>query len=220
MTRNPLDLGGRAGWIRLSAAPIVLLAATGHPSHAAVATPTAGQTEPPAGPRLSISITDGQHTARPGERLSYLIRVQDTGPASLPHLAVTQTLPSGVRLVSVSHGGRAYAGAITWHIRLPGHSTATFRSVLRLLRPPAGTQRLAAVACAAAQPSKPLVCAAHLDSLPADKAGQTGAGAVGGRAGGTPLGDIVGVLSALALAGVLAVGGRRFWLRRRLRQAD
>jgi len=228
MTRNPLDLDDRAGWIRLGAVPIVLLATVGHPSHAPHGTPAAAKAEPPAGPQLSISITDGQHTARPGERLSYLIQVQDTGPASLPRLAVTQTLTSGTRLVSASHGGVASASLITWHVRLAGHSTATFRSVLRLLRPPTGTQRLAAVACAATQHGKPLVCAAHLDTLPAAAlAGQAGARRAagqsrqtGGRGGGTPVGGTVSVLAALAVAAVAAAGGWRLWRHRRLRQAD
>jgi hypothetical protein len=133
-------------------------------------------------------------------------------------------VPSGMRLVSASPGDRVSAGRITWHVGLAGHSAARMRSTLRLQRIPGREQRLAAVACAAAQHGKPPICAAHLDLLPGGLATASPAGTaaqsrpqIGGR---TLLGGAAAALAALAVAGVLAFGGRRFWLRRRLRQTD
>jgi len=229
MVGNPLAQDGDrvswAGWVRFGTIPVVVLAAVAspRPTSGATAHPSVTAT-PPAGPRLSISITDGQHTARLGEQLSYLIRVQDSGPDRVPDLTVTQTMPSGMRLVSASPGDRVSAGRITWHVRLAGHSAARMRSTLRLQRIPGREQRLAAVACAAAPHGRPLICAAHLDLLPGGLAAASPAGAAaqsrqpGSRE--TLLGGAAAALAALAAASVLVFGGRRFWRRRRLRQTD
>jgi len=137
------------------------------PTHGKRHTPTV-TAHPPRVPSLSISVADGRTAARPGDRLAYRVSVTNSGGAGARYLKVTLTLPPEVRLMSASGHGAARAGKVTW--RAPGLAAghaATF-SVLGVLRPtPPGLIRLAAVACAVARVSGPVVCAAHLDRLPA-----------------------------------------------------
>jgi uncharacterized repeat protein (TIGR01451 family) len=221
MTRSPLGEGrtgaGLATWVRVGAFPVMVLTAVGPPGHVRLVPPHPTVSVPvPAGPQLSISITDGRHTARPGQQLSYLIRVLDAGRAGSADLTISQTLPGGTRFLSASDGGRVSGGQIIWHITLGGHSADTVRSAVRLIRPPAGVLRLAAVACAATQRSRPLVCAAHLDQLPAGAALSRPATV---RGSGTMAGGAAGALAAAAAAVLLALGGWRLWVRRRPRHA-
>jgi len=61
------------------------------------------------------------------------------------------------------------------HHRLARGRTRTFLVTARVTRPPAQMLRLAAIACVAlAGARQPIVCAAHLDKLPAATAGKAG----------------------------------------------
>ena len=168
----------------------------------------------PAVPRLSISVTDGQTAVKPGDQLTYLVSVQNGGTGNAPHLTITQTLPPGLKFVSASGHGAAAGGQVSWSAGLPAGGSQTFRMVTRVTPTPARTLRLAVVACAAAQgSSRPIVCAAHLDRLPA--AATLSARRASGSSGIPPLGYAGAALGVLAL-GVLAVlAGRRVRLRRR-----
>jgi len=160
----------------LIAMPIAVLPGHSVPSASASAsarasasrpTPTA-KASPPAVPGLSISVTDGRTAVKPGDQLTYLVSVKDSGTRSAPHLKITQTLPAGLELLSASSHGVAAKGQVVWLTSIPAGGAETFTVVARVTRTPAQLLRLAAVACAASQGSTtPIVCAAHLDQLPA-----------------------------------------------------
>jgi uncharacterized repeat protein (TIGR01451 family) len=189
-------------------------AATGHPVAAATGHPPASRTAPAAPatrePGLSISVIDGHVTASPGERLTYTVTVRDTGTAAAQHLKITQTLSPGLRLLSASGNGTATARQVTWHTTVPAGATRTFQVTARVTQAPARQARLAAIACAALPgASQPVVCAAHLDRLPA----ALSAAASGGPGGNLP-GYAAAGLAALA-AGLLTVTAARRVRRRR-----
>lgn len=143
------------------AAGFTTLTSMALPAHAS-ATPAT------AAPGLEISVSDGRAAVRPGDRVTYLVRVQDTGSRPVHRLEVTQALPAGVQFVSASDGGTAAAGRVTWHASLAAGGTDEVRATVLVTRIPAKTVRLAAVACAALPAdSRPVICAAHLDPLPA-----------------------------------------------------
>lgn len=213
----------------LIAMPVALLSGHSAPAATASATASASATarpsaspsshgttaQSPAGPRLSISVTDGRTAVKPGDQLTYLVSVQNSGTRSTPQLKITQTLPAGLKFLSASGHGVVAGGQVAWSADLLAGGTETFRVVTQVTRTPAWTLRLAAVACAAAQGSnRPIVCAAHLDRLPA--AATVSTARASGSSGLAPLGYAGAGLGALALGGVLAVlYGRRIRMRRR-----
>lgn len=232
--------------IRFAAIPVVLLSVHGatvatvsSPSPAARATATspaarATATSPtakkktaspkaaarlPRVPGLRISIGDGRTMAQVGDQLTYTVLVQNSGARRSPRLAITQTLPPGLRFVSASSHGVAKAGSVIWHADLPAGGKDTFSLQAQVTRSAARQSRLAAVACATLTGSRtPIVCAAHLDRLPGAPA------AASGRRAATPATSTmpsyaVGALAVLA-AGVLAiVAGLRVRVRVRRRRA-
>jgi hypothetical protein len=127
---------------------------------------------------------------------------------------ITQTLSAGLEFLSASPHGTAANGQVAWYAGIAAGGTQTFRVVARVTRPAVQLLRLAAVACAAADgSSRPIVCAAHLDRLPAAAAAPASRGAGPSRL--VLLAYAVAVLVVLA-AGVLAViTFRRLRLRRR-----
>ena len=143
---------------------IPVAAATGHP-----AVPrTAPALPSPRTPGLTISVTDGRAAATAGDRLTYTVSIRDTSITAAPHLKITQTLSPGLQLISASGNGVATAGQIAWHASLPAGGTRTFQVTALVTRTPARELRLAAIACAALPgSSRPVICAAHLDQLPA-----------------------------------------------------
>jgi uncharacterized repeat protein (TIGR01451 family) len=167
-------------------------------------------------PGLTISVSDGQTTANAGEQLTYLVSIRDAGTTAVPHLKITQTMPPGVKFLSASRQGVATGGQVAWYASIPAGATETFRVTARVTQTPARQLRLAAVACATPQGSRrPLVCAAHLDRLPA-------AAAAGGSAP-QAAGPSEARLAAYAGAGlgvvVLIVGGLAVAAARRRRQS-
>jgi uncharacterized repeat protein (TIGR01451 family) len=159
----------------------------------------------PRGPALAISINDGRVAARAGDKLSYTVTVRDTGTAAAPHLGITQTLSTGLEFLSASDHGMAKSGRVSWSTGLPAGGTRTFRVVARVTKTPATLLRLAAVACVTPQDStRPIVCAAHLDRLPAvakpgARSSQSGAAVTYTAAG----------LAVLALGMLTAFAARR-----------
>jgi uncharacterized repeat protein (TIGR01451 family) len=187
-----------------------------------IAVPVAGAPHPAvraqasAGPALTISVSDGRTAANPGDRLTYVVTLRDTGQAGAPHLEVTQTLPPGLDFLSASPRETATGGKVTWPAAIPAGGTQTFRMVGRVTRTPARLLRLAAVACASARGgSRPIVCAAHLDRLPAATSASVSRT---GRLAGMPALAYAGVgLVLLVAAAFAALARRRVRLRR---QAD
>jgi uncharacterized repeat protein (TIGR01451 family) len=168
----------------------------------------------PAAPALTISVGDGRKAANAGDRLTYLVSVKNGGTGGAPHLKITLTLSAGLDFLSASPHAVPARGQVAWSAGIPAGGTGTFHVAARVARTPPRLLRLATVACASAQGgSRPIVCAAHLDRLPA--AAAASAPRAAGPAGTVPLGWIVAALAALA-AGVLGViARRRRWRLRR-----
>lgn len=119
-------------------------------------------------PGLTVSVTDGRIAVRAGDELTYTVTVRDTGTVAAPRLKVTQTMPPGLEFLSASAHGAVAGGQVAWSAGLPVGGTRTFHVVTRVTETPATLLRLAAVACVTLPDSKnPIVCAAHLDRLPA-----------------------------------------------------
>lgn len=189
---------------------IPVAAATGHP----VASRTASPVPSPRTPGLTISVTDGRAAATAGNRLTYTVSVRDTGIAAAPDLKITQTLSPGLEFLSASGKGVATAGRVAWHASLPAGGTQTFRVTALVTRTPARELRLAAVACVALPGgSRPTVCAAHLDQLPAAAVAAPAAGSGSSRSNLTVY--AAAGLAVLAAGLLTVIAGRRIRLRRR-----
>jgi uncharacterized repeat protein (TIGR01451 family) len=129
----------------------------------------------PGVPELTISVSDGQVSVRPGETLTYRVSLRNTGTGTAARLEVTQTLSAGLEVTWASGNGVPKAGRVAWSAAVPAGGTRTFVVTARVTRPPAQMLRLAAVACVALPGSRqPVVCAAHLDRLPAAAAAPAG----------------------------------------------
>jgi uncharacterized repeat protein (TIGR01451 family) len=169
--------------------------------------PTASAAPASRTPGVTISVSDGQVTARAGEKLTYTVSVRNSGAIAVPRLKVAQTLAAGVEFLSASDHGVAKGGNVSWTASLPVGGRQTFVDVTRVTRTPATLLRLAAVACVTLPKSgSPLVCAAHLDRLPALAAAS--ASRSGHSAGNGPTYTAAG-LAVLALGLLTAIIARR-----------
>ena len=188
---------------------------TGSPQPAASLRQPAARVRQPAVPGLTVSVSDGRTAVQPGDQLTYLVSVRDAGVHGAPHLKITQTLSQGLQFLSASSQGVAANRQVTWNASIPAGGTRTFSMVARVTRTPASLLQLAAVACVATMGgSRPIVCAAHLDRLPA-----AAAAAASRAAGPTRAALLTYAAGALAVlvAGVLAaIAYRRLRTRRRL----
>jgi uncharacterized repeat protein (TIGR01451 family) len=200
--------------VGLIAMPAVMAAshpAASHqaPSHAASAASAAKASQAPG---LTISVSDGHVAARAGDELTYLVSVRNTGAVAVPRLKVTQTLSSGLEILSASDHGVATSGHVSWSASLPVGGKRTFSVATRVTRTPTTLLRLAAIACVALPgSSRPIVCAAHLDRLPAAAVKPT---ARAGHSVGNVLTYTAAGLAVLALGLVAVVARRRGRLRR------
>jgi uncharacterized repeat protein (TIGR01451 family) len=141
------------------------------PSHAAHSAPTPVTTTFTAAPQLAIAVADGRTSAAVGDQLTYTITVHNLGTTTANGLQISESLPSGLKLVSADHGGTANGARVTWTLDLKPGGQSTVTTVGRVGQTPSSLLRLAAVACATAEHgSKPLVCATHSDLLPAGAA--------------------------------------------------
>ena len=191
--------------VGLMAIPVA--AATGHP----VASRTARAM--PRTPGLTISVTDGRDAATAGDRLTYTVRVRDTGIAAASHLKITQTWSPGLEFLSASGHGVATTGQVAWRASLPAGGTRTFRLTALVTRTSALELRLAAIACVALPGGgRPIVCAAHLDQLPAAAAAPAARPA--SSSGHLPV-YAAGGLAVLAAGLLTAIAGRRMRPKRR-----
>jgi uncharacterized repeat protein (TIGR01451 family) len=115
---------------------------------------------------LRIGIDDGHSVVRPGDRLTYITSISNTGQQKTPDLLLSQTLVPGLKLVSSTPKGTVSGGRITWKSALPSGKTDRFSVTVQVGRMSGQLQRLAAVACASTRTGKrPIVCAAHSDRL-------------------------------------------------------
>jgi uncharacterized repeat protein (TIGR01451 family) len=191
------------GLIAMPAAMAASHPAAGNPKP----THTASAARSSRTPGLTISISDGHVTARAGDKLTYTVSVRNSGAVAVRRLKVTQTLSSGLKFLSASDHGVAAGGAVSWTGGLPVGGKRTFVDVTRVTSTPATLLRLAAVACVTLPGSSgPLVCAAHLDRLPAAAAAST-------ARSGHPIGNVLTYtaagVAALALGLLTAIVARR-----------
>ena len=185
------------------------------PAAMAVSHPTASHSNPPhtasAGrasraPGLTISISDGHVAARAGDELTYAVSVRNSGAVAVRRLKVTQTLSSGSEFISASERGVAASGDVSWSASLPVGGKRTFVDVARVTRTPSTLRSLAAVACVTLPgSSRPVVCAAHLDRLPAVAAPASRSG----HSVGNGPAYIAAGLAVLALGLLTAIIARR-----------
>jgi len=168
-------------------------------------------------PALSIGVSDGMNTAKPGDLLSYTVNIRNLGSANAPPLEVALTLPPAFTLLSASGGGAKAAGQVKWQVSLPAGHSGAFRVVGRVGDTPRQLLRLDAVACAtAAKGAKPIVCAAASNELPA---GAAAAAATHGRLAASPSANHViryVLVTAAAVVLLLLLAGVALMARRRL----
>jgi len=192
------------GLIAMPAAMAVSHPAPSHPR----ASRSASATRATRAPGITISVGDGRAAARAGDELTYTVIVRNSGAVNVPRLKVTQTLSAGLQFVSASADGVAASGHVNWSARLPVGGERTFRVVARVTRTPATLLRLAAVACATLPgASGPIVCAAHLDRLPAATAAAPAARAA--HSTGDVLPYTAAGVAVLALGLLTAIVARR-----------
>jgi uncharacterized repeat protein (TIGR01451 family) len=200
--------------VAASAKPTVAPSASAKPT---VAPSASARATTPAGPTLSIGVSDGTNTAKPGDLLSYTVNIRNLGTASAPPLVVALTLPPAFKLLSASGGGAKAAGQVKWQVSLPAGHSGAFRVVGRVGSTPRQLLRLDAVACATTgKGAKPIVCAASTNELPA---GAAAAAAAHARLAAAPSADHLiryVLMSAAALVLVLVVAGLALITRRRL----
>jgi len=196
------------GLIAIPAAMAVSHPATSHPKPPHAASPARAS----QAPGLTISISDGHVAARAGDELTYAVSVRNSGAVAVRRLKVTQTLSTGLEFLSASDRGVAGGGNVSWTAGLPVGGKRTFADIVRVTRTPPTLLSLAAVACVTLPGgSRPLVCAAHLDRLPAAAAT---AARSGHSAGNGPAYTAAGLaVLALGLLGAI-VARRRGRLRR------
>jgi uncharacterized repeat protein (TIGR01451 family) len=191
-------------WLAAGAGPIAHAALTKKvpASHASPAT----RVHPPAEPDLSITVTDGRTAAKPGDRLSYVVKIKNAGGATARNLRVTLTFPPYLSMSSASQQENAKAGKLTWLTSVrPGHA-ASFTISAVVGRTPRGIGHLAA----------------HLDRLPG--AARTTAGtsrsahgtAAPASAGGSKVRYVFAGLAVLACILLAALAAGRLRARKHL----
>jgi uncharacterized repeat protein (TIGR01451 family) len=186
-------VSGRVPLLPLLVAAGVLLG----PVPAAAAAP-AGPTA--AAPALRISVTNGRTEARPGDRMRYTIEIRNTGTVGIPALAVSQSVPPGLRVLDADRGGAVRSGQVRWTVALRPGRAERFSTTATVGATPATTLRLATVACATLSGATvPAVCATHSDQLPA--------AAVGGPPAAPAAPGHRGLIAAGAAAGLAALLG-------------
>lgn len=166
-------------------------------------------------PALSIAISDGRQTARPGMLLTYAVQIHNIGRIGVPRLNVEQMIPPGLKLISVSRHGVRGAQQVRWQVNLPPGQAGTFRVVARVGKTPRQILRLATVACASAGAhGRPIVCATDSDQLPA---GAIAAAHVGQASPGR--GHLRSVSALLAAVVVVVAATGAWWVAIRRRRA-
>jgi uncharacterized repeat protein (TIGR01451 family) len=77
--------------------------------------------------QLSIYKTDGRSTAYTQERLRYMITVSNNQSTSVSSATVTDNVPSGLSIISVSDSGQISGQTVTWNnLTFTGYQSRTF----------------------------------------------------------------------------------------------
>ncbi|MEK8104140.1 hypothetical protein NKG94_01570 [Micromonospora sp. M12] len=93
---------------------------------------------------------DGRTEVAAGDELTYRLTVRNLGTTKVADIKVSQSLPTGLTLVSADRG-KTRDGAVTWATDLKVGQESTFTSVARVGETPKDLLRLATVACATAK---------------------------------------------------------------------
>jgi uncharacterized repeat protein (TIGR01451 family) len=158
-------------------------------------------------PGLTVSVSDGHVTAQAKDELTYAVSVRNSGAVAVPRFTVSQTLSTGLAFLSASDHGVAKSGLVSWSAGLPVGGERTFQVATRVTKTPATLLRLAAVACVTLPgSSRPLVCASHLDRLPAAAAASASRS---GHSAGNVLTYTGAGAAVLALGLITAIAARR-----------
>jgi uncharacterized repeat protein (TIGR01451 family) len=136
-----------------------------HPGRGGAAAPPAPDA---SGPQLSIAVSDGRTSVNEGDQVTYTVRLRNIGRHMVRQLRLVQTLPAGLKLISATRRPATRPGTLSWQISLAAGHSSTFRVTGRVGHTPDQLLRLATVVCASAGSStRPIVCGAHSDELPA-----------------------------------------------------
>ncbi|MEQ1849776.1 MAG: hypothetical protein ABL890_04260 [Candidatus Peribacteraceae bacterium] len=77
--------------------------------------------------QLSIYKSDGRSTAYTQERLRYMITVNNNQSTTVTNVSVTDNVPSGLSIISVSDSGQISGQTVTWNnLTLAGYQSRTF----------------------------------------------------------------------------------------------
>ncbi|MFJ9696294.1 hypothetical protein [Kitasatospora sp. NPDC101183] len=162
-------------------------------------------------PHLAIALDDGREHARPGDRLTWTVTLRNLGAEPVTGLRVAQDLPAGARPVTASGDAAPGAGQPAWDgLTLDPGATRTLTATAELTETGPEVLRASSTACAYQGDSRqPLVCASHLDLLPAGEP----VAAPDGR------GRLLPLVGAAAAGGAVAAGAWAL-LRARRRRAS
>jgi uncharacterized repeat protein (TIGR01451 family) len=168
--------------------------------------------------QLSIGVTDSRQRVQSGDLVTYAVEVHNIGKRNAPRLNIVQTLPAGLTFISASRHPARRADQLTWRLSLPAGHTSKFRVQGKVGKTPAQLLRLATIACATTGAStRPIVCAAHSDELPAGAV--AAAQASQDASSGTATAPQDRYLGPAIAAVVLVIGTTGYFLIRRRRQA-
>ena len=112
---QPLVLNRRTGLRALLAAALLLTMAVSGAAVLAAA--------PFQAPVADIAVTlAGPAEVAPGAVVRFVVSVVNQGPQSAPEVAVTQTVPAPLVVVTATEGAQAWSGGLRWHLAdlIPG----------------------------------------------------------------------------------------------------
>ncbi|MFJ6695062.1 hypothetical protein ACIQM4_03190 [Streptomyces sp. NPDC091272] len=155
-------------------------------------------------PHVSIDLTDGVETVRPGAGLRYTVTVLNHGPARLAGLRVEQQLPPGASGPSAGQRAKVAGGKAVWTTDVPGYGRAVLTSRATLGTEAAGALRAASTVCAYLSTSEvPVVCSSDMNLV---SSGSQGEGPPGMRARSVASADGIAESTLLGVGPAVAIG--------------
>ena len=166
-------------------------------------------------PQLKIDLVGDHASAAAGDKINYILTVQNFGTDPVEDLELSQTLGPGTTFESADADGVLREGSVHWTTDLVPAAIKEFHTVLSVDSTPTDLLRLASVACATmAGEASPLICASQSAQLPAGAAAEASAQA-GSREASTRWIVYTGAaVVVLVLAAAVFLLRRRFGRRR------
>jgi uncharacterized repeat protein (TIGR01451 family) len=173
-----MDTNERTSVSRLAAITVACL--VGVIGMFAASNPTTATAAASRAPQLSIAVSDGHASVVAGDLLHYTVVVKNLGATKLSNLVISQSEPSGMTLLPATSVGVANRAGVEWRLSLKPNASTEVHADLRVMATPASDLRLATVACVRTSvTASPIVCASHLDQLPAGLAASDGSSSRG-----------------------------------------